>query len=111
MHIAHDGVEALEFLRRQGKHAGAPEPDLLLLDLNMPRMDGCEVLAEMKADPALARIPVVVLTTSEAEQDVCRAYALHANAYIVKPLDIDQFFTVMRSIEEYWFDVVRLPRC
>jgi len=109
MSVAMDGIEALEFLRRQGQHAGAPRPDLILLDLNLPRKDGREVLEETKADPDLRSIPVVVLTTSQAEQDICRAYHLHANCYITKPVDLDQFITVVRSIEEFWLTVVKLP--
>lgn len=108
VHIARDGVEALEFLRREGRFADAPRPTLVLLDLNMPRKDGREVLAEMKADPALRRIPVLMLTTSEAEQDLCHAYDLHANGYVIKPLDVDRFFQMVRAIETFWFDTVRL---
>jgi two-component system, chemotaxis family, response regulator Rcp1 len=107
--VAQDGVEALEVLRRQGSHAAAPVPDLILLDLNLPRKDGREVLAEVKADEALRSIPVVVLTTSEAEQDVLGAYDLHANCYIVKPVDLDQFMSVIRVIEDFWLTVVKLP--
>jgi CheY-like chemotaxis protein len=108
VHLAKDGVEAMEFLRREGRFADAPRPDLMFLDLNMPRKDGREVLEEMKEDPALRRIPVVVLTTSEAEQDLCRSYDLHANCYIIKPLDVDQFFQIVRAIEDFWFSIVRL---
>ena len=104
-----DGVEAMSFLRREGTYAGAPRPNLVLLDLNLPRKDGRQVLAEMKADPELRRIPVVVLTTSQAEQDIMRSYDLHANCYITKPVDLDRFITVVRSIEEYWCSVVTLP--
>jgi CheY-like chemotaxis protein len=104
-----DGVEAMNFLRREGEHANAPRPQLVLLDLNLPRKDGRQVLAEMKADPELRRIPVVVLTTSQAEQDVTRSYDLHANCYITKPVDLDRFISVVRSIEEYWCSVVTLP--
>ena len=104
-----DGVEAMEFLRRQGQFAEAPRPDLILLDLNLPRMDGREVLEEMKADPALQMIPVVVLTTSEAEQDILRSYQLHANCYITKPVNFDSFLEVVRSIENFWLTVVVLP--
>ncbi|HEX9939680.1 MAG TPA: response regulator [Longimicrobium sp.] len=107
--VVSDGVEALRFLRREGPHAGSPRPDLILLDLNLPRMDGREVLAAIKRDPALRRIPVVVLTTSEAERDIVEAYQLHANAYIVKPVDLDQFLGVVRSIESFWLAVVKLP--
>ncbi len=105
-----DGVQAMEFLRRQGRFAGAPRPDLIMLDLNLPRKDGREVLAEIKSDPVLKLIPVVVLTTSRAEQDVLRAYQLNANCYITKPVDFDQFLNVVRSIESFWLFVVTLPR-
>ncbi len=110
VHVAKDGVVALQFLRREGEHADAPRPDLILLDLNMPRMDGREVLREIKEDPALKRIPVVVLTTSEAEQDVLDAYEYRANAYIVKPVDFEQFLRTIRSLEDFWLTVVRLPK-
>lgn len=109
LHVAADGVEAMAFLRREGRYAEAPRPDLVLLDLNLPRKDGREVLAEIKGDPALRRIPVVVLTTSQAEQDVLRSYDLNCNAYIVKPVDLDQFIEVVRSIEGFWLTVVTLP--
>jgi CheY-like chemotaxis protein len=108
--VAPDGEQALAFLRREGPHAAAPRPDLILLDLNLPRKGGREVLAEIKADPHLRRIPVVVLTTSQAEPDVRASYDLHANCYIIKPLDLDQFMHVVRSIEDFWLTVVRLPR-
>ncbi len=107
--VAKDGVEALAFLRRQGSHARASRPDLILLDLNLPRKDGREVLAEIKKDPALRRIPVVVLTTSKAEEDILRTYDLHANCYITKPVDLEQFISVVRSIDDFWLSVVRLP--
>jgi CheY-like chemotaxis protein len=109
LHVARDGVEALAFLRRQGEHAGAPRPDLILLDLNLPRKDGREVLTEIKEDASLRQIPVVVLTSSQAEEDIVRAYDLHANCYISKPVDLDQFINVVRSIEDFWFTVVKLP--
>ena len=109
VHVARDGVEAMEFLHRMGDHADAPRPDLVLLDLNMPRKDGREVLREMKEHPDLRRIPVVVLTTSEAEQDVLDAYDYRANAYIVKPVDFEQFFRTVRALEDFWLTVVRLP--
>ena len=109
LHVAPDGIEALKFLRREGAHVNAPRPDLILLDLNLPRKDGREVLEEVKADPMLRRIPVVVLTTSEAEQDILRSYDLHANCYIRKPVDLDQFITIVRSIEEFWLTIVKLP--
>lgn len=107
--VVPDGVEALAFLRRQGKYADAPRPDLILLDLNLPKKDGREVLEDIKTDPALQRIPVVVLTSSEAERDIAQAYALHANCYITKPVDLDQFITVVKSIEDFWFTIVKLP--
>lgn len=109
LHVAESGEEALAFLRREGRHAGAPRPDMVLLDLNLPRMSGSEVLAAIKGDPDLRRIPVVVLTTSEAEKDVLGAYELHANAYIVKPVDLDQFLGVVRSVEGFWLAVVKFP--
>lgn len=107
--VAQDGVVAMEMLRREGPHAGTPLPDLVLLDLNMPRKDGREVLKEVKEDPALKRIPIVVLTTSEAEKDVLDAYEQRANAYIVKPVNFDQFFRSIQSLEDFWLTVVRLP--
>ena len=107
--VVKDGVEALDFLHRRGKHADAVRPDLILLDLNLPRKDGREVLAEIKADPSLMRIPVVVLTTSSAEQDIFKSYKLHANCYITKPVDLDQFVQVVKSIDDFWLTVVRLP--
>jgi len=105
-----DGVEALAFLRREGAYAEAPRPDLILLDLNLPRKDGREVLEEVKADPELRTIPVVILTTSEAEEDVLRSYALHANAYVTKPVDFERFIAVVRQIDDFFVEVVRLPR-
>ncbi len=107
--LVEDGVQAMEFLRRQGKYAQAPRPDLIMLDLNLPRKDGREVLAELKEDADLKMIPVVVLTTSRAEEDVLRAYQLHANCYITKPVDFQQFLNVVRSIESFWLFVVTLP--
>jgi CheY-like chemotaxis protein len=107
--VAKDGVEALAFLRREGSFAGSARPDLILLDLNLPRKDGREVLAEIKEDVVLRRIPVVVLTTSKAEEDILRTYDLHANCYITKPVDLDQFIAVVRSIDDFWLSVVRLP--
>ena len=107
--VVEDGVAAMAFLRREGAHAEAPRPDLILLDLNLPRKDGREVLAEIKADPALAQIPVVVLTTSKAEQDILRSYQLHANCYVTKPVDLDQFISVIKSVETFWLTVARLP--
>ncbi len=107
--VATDGVEALAFLRREPPHANAPRPDLILLDLNIPKMDGRQVLAEIKSDPSLRRIPVVILTTSKAEEDVARSYDLHANCYITKPVDFDKFLAVVRSIDDFWLTVVDLP--
>lgn len=109
LHVARDGMEALEFLKRQGKHAKATRPDLILLDLNLPRRDGREVLAEIKNDPELKMIPVVVLTTSSAEADILKSYKLHANCYITKPVDLEQFVSVVKSIDDFWLTVVRLP--
>ena len=110
MHLAEDGVEAIEFLRRRGRFGEAPRPDLILLDLNLPRKDGREVLAEIKTDPDLKRIPVVVLTTSDAEEDVLRAYNLHVNCYVTKPVDFAKFMQVVRQIDEFWVKVVTLPK-
>ncbi|MDY6930437.1 MAG: response regulator [Halobacteriota archaeon] len=110
LHIVGDGIEALKFLRNEGDYANAPRPDLVLLDLNMPRMGGREVLENMKADSVLKSIPVVILTTSEAEQDILKSYDLQANCYITKPVDIVQFFEIIHYIEDFWFAVVRLPR-
>ena len=110
LHVVADGVQALQFLRREGEHAGAPRPGLVLLDLNLPRKDGREVLAEIKSDQALRSIPVVVLTTSEAEEDILRSYDLHANAYITKPVDFDRFIDVIRQIDDFFVTVVKLPR-
>jgi two-component system, chemotaxis family, response regulator Rcp1 len=108
--VVNDGVEALAFLRREREYAGSPRPDLILLDLNLPKKDGRAVLGEIKGDPELRHIPVVVLTSSQAEQDIVRAYDLHANCYVTKPVDLDQFITIVRSIEQFWFTVVKLPR-
>jgi len=107
--LVEDGVQAMDFLHRRGVFARAPRPDLIMLDLNLPRKDGREVLAEIKSDSALKSIPVVVLTTSKAEQDVLRAYNLHANCYITKPVDFEQFLKVVRSIESFWLFIVTLP--
>lgn len=104
-----DGVQALEFLHREGEHADAPRPDLILLDLNLPRKDGREVLAEIKGDDELGTIPVVILTTSQAEEDVLRSYKLHANAYVTKPVDFERFIEVVRQIDEFFVTVVKLP--
>lgn len=108
--VVRDGVEAMEFLRRQGQYATAARPDLILLDLNLPRKDGRQVLKEIKADDTLKRIPVVVLTTSRAEEDILKAYDLNANCYITKPVDLDQFTQVMQAIEVFWLTVVKLPK-
>ncbi|UOZ07278.1 MULTISPECIES: response regulator [unclassified Amycolatopsis] len=109
LHVASDGVEALRFLHREGPFADAPRPGLILLDLNLPRKDGREVLGEIKQDPALRTIPVVVLTTSEAEEDILRSYDLHANAYVTKPVDFEKFVEVVRQIDDFWVTVVQLP--
>ena len=109
MQVVEDGDAALAFLRQQGEYANAPRPDLILLDLNLPRKSGREVLAEIKADDKLKAIPVIVLTTSEAEEDILRAYNLAVNCYITKPVDLDQFIKVVKAIEEFWFTVVKLP--
>jgi CheY-like chemotaxis protein len=110
LEVVDDGEEALDFLHQRGQHAQAARPDLVLLDLNLPRINGREVLAEVKADESLRRIPVVVLTTSDAEEDVLRSYDLHANAYVCKPVDFDQFHHVIRTIDEFFLAVARLPR-
>jgi CheY-like chemotaxis protein len=110
LHCVSDGVDALRFLRREDEFADAPRPDLILLDLNLPRMDGREVLAEVKTDEQLQQIPVVVLTTSKLEEDVLRSYKLHANAYVTKPVDFDRFIEVVRQIDEFFVTVVKLPR-
>lgn len=107
--VAQDGVEALSFLRKEGKYANTPHVDLILLDLNLPKKDGREVLAEIKADENLRRIPVVILTSSQAEQDIVNAYDLHANAYISKPVDLEQFLQVVGAIENFWLEIVNLP--
>lgn len=107
--VVDDGVEAMAFLRQEGPHAEAPRPDIILLDLNLPRMDGRAVLREIKNDEILRRIPVVVLTTSRSEEDILRAYDLHANCYITKPMDFNRFMEVVRSIEDFWLTVVKLP--
>jgi CheY-like chemotaxis protein len=107
--VVEDGVEALAFLHREGRYATAPRPDLILLDLNLPRKDGRQVLAEIKQDPGLRCIPVIVLTTSQAERDVHQSYDLHANCYIAKPIELDRFFAMVQSIEDFWLTIVKLP--
>jgi two-component system, chemotaxis family, response regulator Rcp1 len=109
LHWAQDGVEAIDFLKRQGRHAGAPRPDIILLDLNLPKKDGREVLSEIKGDDDLRKIPVVILTTSKAEEDVLKSYDLHANCYVTKPVDLDKFIVVVQSIDRFWLTVVTLP--
>ena len=109
LHTVKDGVEAMEFLRRQGKFKDVPRPDIILLDLNLPRKDGREVLEEIKSDEVFKRIPVVVLTTSKAEEDVLRTYNLHANCYVTKPVDLEKFMVVVKSIDVFWLTVVTLP--
>jgi two-component system, chemotaxis family, response regulator Rcp1 len=109
LHVVDDGVKAMAFLRRQGEYAKAPRPDMILLDLNLPRKDGREVLREIKEDDGLKVIPVVILTTSKAEEDILKSYSLHANCYVTKPLGLQQFLDVVRSIEDFWFTIVRLP--
>ena len=109
LHWAKDGVEAIEFLRREGRFKDVPRPDIILLDLNLPKKDGREVLHEIKNDPVLKRIPVVVLTTSKADEDVLRSYNLHANCYVTKPVDLEKFIVVVKSIDRFWLTVVTLP--
>jgi chemotaxis family two-component system response regulator Rcp1 len=109
LHVVGDGEAALAYLRQEGANAGSPRPHLVLLDLNLPRMDGRDVLAAMKADPSLKSIPVVVLTTSSAEVDVLKAYELHANSYVTKPVSFDEFITALRALEGFWLEIVRLP--
>jgi chemotaxis family two-component system response regulator Rcp1 len=110
LHVASDGVEAMAFLRCEGKHVDAPRPDLILLDLNLPRKSGKEVLEEIKEDPSLMSIPVVILTTSASEQDVLRSYLLHANCFITKPVGLDGFLKIVKSIDNFWLSVVKLPQ-
>ena len=109
LHVVKDGVEAMAFLQKEGKYASASYPDLILLDLNLPKKDGREVLKEIKADENLRRIPVVILTTSKAEEDILKTYDLHANCYITKPVDMEQFIKIVKYIEEFWFTIVILP--
>jgi len=110
LHVVRDGAEALDFLYRRGEYEGAPRPDLILLDLNLPKYDGRQVLTKIKSDPELSDIPIVVLTTSSAEEDILRSYKLHANAYVTKPVDLDQFIGAVKQIDEFFVQVVRLPR-
>jgi two-component system, chemotaxis family, response regulator Rcp1 len=110
LNVVTDGIEALAYLRKEGKYAEATRPDIILLDLNLPRKDGREVLSEVKSDDSLRRIPVVILTTSAAEQDVLSSYNLHANCYITKPVDLDQFLKVVHWVEDFWLTIVKLPR-
>jgi CheY-like chemotaxis protein len=110
LHHVPDGVEALAFLRGEGQYASSPRPDLVLLDLNLPRMDGRQVLKEVKGDPKLRAIPIVVLTTSEADEDILRSYELHANAYVTKPVDFDRFIEAVRLTDDFFMNVVKLPR-
>ncbi len=110
LHVARDGAEALDFLYRRGAHTGAPRADLILLDLNLPKYDGRQILEKVKSDPDLAHIPVVVLTTSSSEEDILRSYKLHANAYVTKPVDVAQFIAAVRQIDDFFVSVVRLPR-
>ena len=107
--VVEDGEEAMAYLRRQGRHAEALRPDIILLDLNLPKKDGREVLAEVKADPDLKRIPIVIMTTSTAEEDILRSYNLHANCYVTKPVDFDQFIKVVRALDDFWLSIVKLP--
>lgn len=109
LHVVRDGVEAMAYLRREGEYADEPTPDIILLDLNLPRKDGREVLAEIKNDEMLKRLPVVVLTTSSADEDILHSYDLHANCYITKPVDLNSFVTIIKSIERFWFQIVKLP--
>jgi CheY-like chemotaxis protein len=111
LHVVQDGEKALQFVRQLGEYSGAPRPGLILMDLNLPRRDGLEVLAELKEDPSLRLIPVVILTTSQAEEDILRSYALHANAYVSKPVDFERFIEVIRQIDSFFITVVRLPHC
>ena len=109
LHVVEDGMEALAFLKQEGKYTDVPRPELILLDLNLPRKDGRDVLAEIKADRDLKRIPVVILTTSRSEEDILRSYDLNANCYITKPLELDKFIEIVKSIEDFWLTIVKLP--
>ncbi len=110
LHVVQDGVDALQFLHKEGKYASSPRPDLIILDLNLPKKTGHEVLGQVKTMEKFATIPVVVLTASHADEDVLKSYKLHANCYIVKPLDVDKFFKIVQSIEDFWISIVKLPR-
>jgi two-component system, chemotaxis family, response regulator Rcp1 len=110
LHVVDDGADAVDFLFRRGRYANAPRPDIIFLDLNLPKKDGRQVLSEIKGDPSLAQIPVVVLTTSQTEEDILRAYQLHANCYVTKPVDFNQFLHIVSTIEEFWLSVVKLPK-
>jgi two-component system, chemotaxis family, response regulator Rcp1 len=109
LHIVNDGVEALDFLNKKGKYQKVPRPDLIILDLNLPKKDGREVLSEIKSDKELMHIPIVIMTISQAEEDILRSYNLHANCYVTKPIDLNQFIKVVKSIETFWFSIVKLP--
>ena len=109
LHVVNDGIETMKFLRKEGEYAETPMPDLLLLDLNMPKKDGRQVMQDMDADPQLRRIPVVVLTSSEAEEDIIRSYELSANAYLTKPVDFDGFVEIINRLENFWFEIVKMP--
>jgi two-component system, chemotaxis family, response regulator Rcp1 len=109
LHLVKNGIEAMKFLYNSGEYSTSPRPDLIILDLNIPLKDGREVLCEIKSDPNLKKIPVIVMTTSQAEEDILKSYDLHANCYITKPIDLDQFIKVIKSIEEFWFTIVKLP--
>ncbi|MBI5740158.1 MAG: response regulator [Nitrospirae bacterium] len=110
LHVVNDGEEAMSFLRREGKYSGVPRPDLIMLDLNLPKKDGREVLEEIKNDPELKQIPVVIVTTSSADEDIVKSYCLHANCYVTKPVDLDQFMKVVHAIEDFWLTIVKLPK-
>lgn len=109
LNVVNNGADALAYIKRQGRYADSLRPDIILLDINIPKKDGFDVLKEIKEDPNLKRIPVIILTTSSSKQDISRAYDLHANCYIVKPIELDDFFTIIKKIEDFWFSVVRLP--
>ena len=110
LYIVEDGVEAMDFLFKKGKYSDVPRPDLILLDLNLPKKDGREVLAEVKGNPDICQIPVVILTTSKAQEDILKSYSLHANCFVSKPLGLDQFMDVVKSIEDFWLTIVKLPK-